>query len=433
MKSAHSIKLAHRRPKDPPRGRRAQAAGPPAVVRCALTAHVGLALLLALPVVSPARAEPDQPGWKSTVHTSKKGKAPAKSSTATARATPADEKPAGPATQSIVALVNDEPITGYEIEQRITLALMGTPELQQRMQARLKSPKINDQFKAFAIKRLQANPPKSEAEQQARVKELQAQFVGTLREEVVREFRPVARQKALDELIEERLKMQEAKRADVVATKEDVDRILKGMAERNKMTLEEFSEHVTKAGADINAMRERIKASLSWADVIRRKFGHQIIVSTRDVDRMVANINGQDDVDLHVARILLSTPTDQKGMARRMSEAERLRTGFRDCSTMSALASGAEGARYDDLGDRRPSSLPEPTRSLLMNAHDNEMLPPSLGEGGVELWALCGRKQIKAEESKRETAENDLRQKEFEILAKKYLKDLRQDAHIEMR
>jgi peptidyl-prolyl cis-trans isomerase SurA len=68
-----------------------------------------------------------------------------------------------------------------------------------------------------------------------------------------------------------------------------------------------------------------------------------------------------------------------------------------------------------------------------LNAHDNEMLPPTLGEGGVELWALCGRKQIKAEETKRETAENDLRQKEFEILAKKYLKDLRQDAHIEMR
>ena len=29
--------------------------------------------------------------------------------------------------------------------------------------------------------------------------------------------------------------------------------------------------------------------------------------------------------------------------------------------------------------------------------------------------------------------ENDLRQKEFEILSKKHLKDLRQDAHIELR
>jgi peptidyl-prolyl cis-trans isomerase SurA len=402
--------------------------------------------LLAAGTSVPARADPPQQaappenaqeGWTSTVQPHKKDKkekkAAKKGATTTARAAPVEAKPAAPVTQSIVALVNDEPITGYEVEQRVTLSLMGTPELQQRMQARLKSPKINDQFKAFAIKRLQANPPKSQEEQQARVKQLQAQFVESMRAEVVKEFKPTARGKALDELIDERLKLQEAKRLDVVATKDDVDRILKGMAERNKMTLEEFGEHVGKAGGDINAMRERIKASLSWADVIRRKFGHQIVVSTRDVDKLVANIDGQNDVDLHVARILIATPTDQKVMARRMSDAERLRAGFRGCTTMAALAGGVEGARYDDLGDRRPSSLPEPTRSLLLNARDDEMLPPSLGEGGVELWALCGRKQIKVEETKRESVEGDLRQKEFEILAKKHLKDLRQDAHIEMR
>jgi peptidyl-prolyl cis-trans isomerase SurA len=46
---------------------------------------------------------------------------------------------------------------------------------------------------------------------------------------------------------------------------------------------------------------------------------------------------------------------------------------------------------------------------------------------------VCGHKTVKAEEQNRQTAENDLRQKEFEILAKKHLKDLRQDAHIEYR
>jgi len=43
------------------------------------------------------------------------------------------------------------------------------------------------------------------------------------------------------------------------------------------------------------------------------------------------------------------------------------------------------------------------------------------------------RKVIKAADTKRESAENELRQKEFEILSKKHLKDLRTDAHIEYR
>ena len=37
------------------------------------------------------------------------------------------KRPRGRPVQSIVALVNDEPITGYEIEQRVTLAMLGAP------------------------------------------------------------------------------------------------------------------------------------------------------------------------------------------------------------------------------------------------------------------------------------------------------------------
>ena len=353
----------------------------------------------------------------------------------TAKAAP-DSGSSSSTSQSIVVLVNDEPITGYEIDQRMRLAFLGASELQTRLQAKLKSPKINDQFKAFAIKRLKANPPKTEDEQQARIKELQQQFVSSLRKEVEADFRPVARKKATDELIEERLKLQEAKRLSAVASNDDVDRVISGMAERNKMTPKEFAEHVAKMGANIAAMRERIKASLSWSDVVRRRFGHQIAtIGGRDIDRLAAELTGEDEVELHIHRILLplAAKSDQSQMAQRLSDAERLRTQFGDCQQTRRLASAVAGARFDDLGERKPGTIPEPTRSLLMNASDNQMIPATVGDGGVELWAVCGRKTIKAEEQKRKTAESDLRQKEFEILSQKHLKDLRQDAHIEYR
>ncbi len=337
--------------------------------------------------------------------------------------------------QSIVVLVNDEPITGYEIEQRVKLSLLGAADLQKRLQAKLKSPNINDKFKAFAIKRLKANPPKTEAEQQTRIKQLQALFVQDIKRQVEADYRPQARKKALEELIEERLKLQEAKRLNVVAGKDDVDRVISGMAERNKMTPKEFAEHVAKMGANITAMRERIKASLSWSDVIRRRFGHQIALAGRDIDHLAATFSGNDEVVLQLHRILMPIPAkaDQKQMALRLSEAERLRAQFSDCTRTGQLAAAVSGARFDDLGERRPGSIPEPTRTLLMSASDNEMVPPTIGEGGVELWAVCGRKTVKADTQKRKTAQSDRRQKEFEILSQKHLKDLRQDAHIEYR
>lgn len=336
--------------------------------------------------------------------------------------------------QSIVALVNDDPITGYEIDQRVNLALLGTPEIQRELQKKLKAKNINDKFKAFAIARLKANPPKTEAEQQQRIRQLQQQFVESIRAEVMKDIRPKVRKAALDELIEERIKMQEAKRLNVVSGDEEVDRVIKTMAERNKMTPKEFAEHVAKMGANISAMRARIQASLSWADVIRRRYGHQIQVAGQGADRFGANLGGVDEVELRVHRILLSVPPDdQKQVAQRLSEAERVRTQFTGCKSTEALAKATGNARFDDLGARKPSSIPEPTRSLLLAAGDEEMLPPTIGEGGVELWAVCSRKVVKAADAQRENAESELRQKEFDILSKKHLKDLRQDAHIEIR
>ena len=119
---------------------------------------------------------------------------------------------------------------------------------------------------------------------------------------------------------------------------------------------------------------------------------------------------------------------DQAGVAQRMQDAEKIRAKFTDCKTTGAIASGVAGAKFEELGKRRPSAFQEPTRTLLLNAKDGEMLPPSMGEGGVELWVVCGRDVVKAEDQKRTQAEGELKQKEFELLAKRHMKDLRQDA-----
>src|ERR1700730_8603537 len=178
----------------------------------AASALAALAALASAIVAAQAQQASD---WQPTVTDDTGAKNPGKKKHGAKAATPpAEEAPTTtakadptipvikPGTQSIVALINDEPITGYEIDERVTLSLLGSPELQQRMQAKLKSGNVNDQFKAFALKRLQADPPKTQAEQQARVKQLQAQFVESLKSQVLAEFKPTARLHAVDELIE---------------------------------------------------------------------------------------------------------------------------------------------------------------------------------------------------------------------------------------
>ena len=70
---------------------------------------------------------------------------------------------------------------------------------------------------------------------------------------------------------------------------------------------------------------------------------------------------------------------------------------------------------------------------MLLNAKDEEMLPPSMTTGGIELIAVCGRKVVKATDEKRMEKAAELQQQAFDSHSRRHLRDLMADAIIEKR
>ncbi len=393
---------------------------------------------------SPAPAEPAKPAVKKKKPAKKvpdetATKAPdAGTNTKTAAKGPSS---GGLASEnSIVALVNDEPITGFELRQRASMLGGGavSAKAQENFKAMIKAPSTSEKLKAILNDTIKANQGKSKDEIIAIFERRKKEFAMSMQRQAVENAKasalPGMKKQALEELIDEKLKLQEAKRLNVTVDEAEIERVVASIAERNKMSMEQFAQQL---GGSLDPMKNRIRSTMSWNDVIRRRFGPQISVATKDVDKFVASAaaGGEDGVELDVQRILITMPAklDQAGVAQRVGAAEGLRAKFTDCKSAKGIVSGVAGARFEEIGKRKPSMFPEPTRSLLLNARDGEMLPPSIGEAGIELWTVCGRTVIKAEEQKRTEAEGELKQKEFELLAKRHLKDLRQDAHIEYR
>lgn len=342
--------------------------------------------------------------------------------------------------QAIVALVNDEPITGYEVQQRAMMLAGGSvgAKAQENFKAMLKDPHTTERLKAILEEIIKANPGKTKQEILAIFEGRKKDYAMSMQKQAVENAKssalPGLKKTALDELIDEKLKLQEAKRTNAQVTDEDVEKIIDGIAERNKMTKAQLASTL---GGDLGPMKQRIRSTLSFNEVIRRKFGHQITVSGKDVDRFVASAagGGEEQVELQVQRITLTMPAkmDQAVVAQRVKEAEGIRAKFKGCATGAAAAQGLPGVKFENIGKRMPGQFPEPTRTMLLNAKDGEMLPPSVGTNDVELWAVCSREVVKAEEQKRNQAEGELKQKEFELIAKRHIKDLRTDAHIEYR
>ena len=367
-------------------------------------------------------------------------KAPAKAQKSAALDQPADGAP-----QAIVALVNDEPITGFEIDQRARLTALSENIgdcVKGRFQNAIKQESTSTQVKAILEKTIKENQGKTREQILAVFEQRKTQFAIGLQKQAADSCRAGSiagvRKKAQDELIDERLKLQEAKKLGIEVNETDVTAILKSIADNNKMTEKQFSEHLKGMGADVATMRARFRASVAWRDVVRRRFAAQVSVAQRDIDKFVATASSATDADtveLQIQKITLplSSKIDQGELARRYADADGMRRKFDGCKTMANLAQAIAGAKFEGLQYVRPSTISEPTRSLLLSAREGEMPPPTTSVGGVEIYAVCAKRPIPVDAKQREQAQAELTSKEYDALATRHLRDLRQDAHIEYR
>lgn len=351
--------------------------------------------------------------------------------------------PAGGGSGARAAIkVNGEPITAYEIEQRARLLAMQA-NLGQRAQENMKriasSEATNARWKQMVEDTIRNNPGKSrddimkilETKRTELGQSLQRQALESAKASVL----PGLRDSARTELIEETIKLQEARRNTVKVDETEVEGVINNLAQNNKMSIPQLEKHFLGMGIDLSTLRTKFRSNLAWAEVIRRKYSFFVNPNQREIDKLVGGTqtSGEDDVELLLQRIVVTVPAklDQRNMAQRFAEAETLRTGFQNCKALPSLANKLQGARHEVLGSRRPANFQEPTKSMLSNAKTGDMLPPNLVSQGIELLAVCERRVVKADEKRRQEAAAELRQKEFEILARRLLRDLQQNAIIE--
>src|SRR5262245_4607275 len=194
--------------------------------------------------------------------------------------------------QSIVVLVNDDPITAYEIEQRarlISLSTNNTERVQESFKRLVQQDSTNQRLREILQETIQANPGKSREHVLAIFEQRKKQFAEGLQRQALESARasalPSLKKTALEELIEERLKLQEAKRINASIDDNQVNEVIRNIAQRNKMTPEQFAQHMKSMGGDIDAMKARFRATLSWNEVVRRRFSALVSVNSARLTR----------------------------------------------------------------------------------------------------------------------------------------------------
>ena len=114
-----------------------------------------------------------------------------------------------------------------------------------------------------------------------------------------------------------------------------------------------------------------------------------------------------------------------------MTRAQAIHGRLRSCDDVDAIVQELKTPGSGDLGTLRLGDLPEAFRQPIAQLKVNETTQPIQAPQGVRLFTLCGREESAAFD--RNQIRQTLLMRRAELLAQRYIRELRRDATIEFR
>jgi len=241
--------------------------------------------------------------------------------------------------------------------------------------------------------------------------------------------------RAIKELVEEALMSQEIRRMAISVPNSAVIDAINNRLKANKRDHKWFKGFLRSRGVRITTLENQIRSQLGWRQVIQRTYSGLVDIGENEITRAIKEIDRKDkqsDPVFSLKRITLKLPKNagDAEIGRRMEEAAKIRRSFRDCRTSELVTGRFRDINTSNAPRTRVKDMKEPTRSLVQQAKANDMIPPTITDTGIVLIAVCERKD---DGGQRDQVQQQLVSQEFGMLADRHLRDLKQDAIVEYR
>ncbi len=251
--------------------------------------------------------------------------------------------------------------------------------------------------------------------------------------------KPASRQQVIEELINEKLKIGLLKRFMIPDVDKDVDNALTNMARRMRQNPKDFTEQLAKQGVMAETLKSRMKADIVWNQIIRGRYQASFQFSDKDINQRLQakhpeGITTTAAYDYTLRPILFIVPrgSPSEAYTARAKEAESLRAQFQNCEEGVVMARGLRFVAVRPPVVKNSADLPPALREILTKTEMGHLTPPDTTQQGVEVYAVCSRKTSDNAPEKKEIRDQ-LYSETFDNLAKSMMKELRSQAMIEYK
>lgn len=250
--------------------------------------------------------------------------------------------------------------------------------------------------------------------------------------------RGITRQQVLDDLINDRLKLSDAKRYKLEISDAEVNNAFATIARNSRSTPENFAKSMAGAGVNPSTLKARLKADLAWSQIIRGKFQASLQINEREILTALGSNKQEADetsIEYTLTPILFVAPrgSPESLIDQRKRDAELLRVRFQNCESGIPFARALRDVVVRDTVRKSSAELSPQLREILNKIEIGRLAAPEVTAAGVEVVALCNKKETTADSPAKRALREQLYSERFKAQADRYLRELRKGAMIEER
>jgi len=247
-----------------------------------------------------------------------------------------------------------------------------------------------------------------------------------------------SRQDVLDELIDDKLKVQLSKRYIAEVPKREIETSYATIARRAGMTPAQFTKMIESNGMSADTLKSRIHADFVWSQIVRGKFQGSLQVGEKDIEvkLQASHKDAPGGFEFKLRPVLFLVPKGSAPAAfeSRKRDAEALRSRFANCEEGLRIAMTLPDVVVREPITRASADIAQQQRDILNGTAIGHLTPPDITPQGVEVFAVCSKAAAAGADSPaRRQLRDEMYNERYQALSKKFLKELRSQALIEYK
>lgn len=243
---------------------------------------------------------------------------------------------------------------------------------------------------------------------------------------------------AIQQLIDETLELKDARIHGIIVPDARVNAAYASIADRMKMTPDKLTKALGSAGIAADSLKRRIRVQMAWGQVVDARSKFSVSVKSSDIAKALQAQGDPGKItntEFTLQQIIFVAPKGSSAgfLAQRRREAENFRLRYAGCDKAVDQAKGLRDVVVKSLGRRTTDQLIGEDGKEVQNTPVGKTTHPSASDQGVMLIAVCSSRKLDSNAAAVSEAESKLSLEASKNVGADYLKKLRDKAVIKYR